>query len=282
MQQPNLKQGSPEWHEFRRNHIGGSDAAVCVQQSPYMTPYDLYLEKIGLGTNRSINSYMQKGIDLEEPARKAFEETMGVSVFPTVRKSQKVHFMAASLDGLDIDGKIAVEIKCPSNMTYHQMALDGQVPEHHMPQLQHQISVLGLDGIYFFSYTPTSNAIVEVKKDDNYIKNLIEKERIFWDHVTKKEPPPLTEKDYLYCESNEWKELTDEWKQLCILEDRKEEIRKRLIILSGQKNAKGHGVTLTRVHRKGSIEYNSIPELKLIDLEKYRKPPIESWRLTVN
>jgi putative phage-type endonuclease len=282
MQQVNLKQRSPEWYEFRRNHIGGSDAAVCLGESPYMSAHELYLEKLGLGKPKQVNSYMQQGIDLEEPARSAFENIMGISVFPVCRKSRHTDFMMASLDGLDMDEKIAVEIKCPSNMTYHQMALDGQVPDHHMPQLQHQLSVLGLDVVYFFSYTLSSHAIVEVKRDEKYIKNLIEKEKAFWDYVLKKEPPPLTEKDYVFCESPEWKELTDEWRTLSDLEDRKEVIRNRLIAIAGEKNAKGNGCTLTKVHRKGNVVYSKIEYLKTIDLEPYRSPPVESWRLSMN
>jgi|SRR6185295_5479222 len=282
MQQPNLRQRSPEWHEFRQKHIGGSDAITCMGDYRYATPYQLYLEKLGLSSPRRITSAMQNGIDNEEPARRAFENLMGISVFPVVRKSRTVDFMMSSLDGLDMDEKIAVEIKCPSDMTYHQMALDGKVPDHHMPQLQHQISVLGLDGIYFFSYTATSSAVVEVKRDENYIRNLIEKERIFWEYVTKEEAPPLTDKDYVYCESNEWKELTEEWKRLSDLEERKEIVRKQLIAIAGDKNAKGNGCTLTKVYRKGNIPYSKIPEVKKLDLEAHRGPPIESWRLSIN
>jgi putative phage-type endonuclease len=281
MQQPNLRQGTAEWHEFRQKHIGGSDAAICLGESQYMTPYQLYLEKIGLGKPRQINSAMQNGIDLEEPARRAFEQSIGVSVFPVVRKSRTIDFMIASMDGLDMDEKIAVEIKCPMNMIYHQMALDGEVPAHHMPQLQHQMSVLNLESIYFFSYTVSTHKAILVRKDENYIKNIIEKETEFWNYVDKKEAPPLSEKDYAYCDSTEWKELTEEWKQLNDLEERKEAIRKRLISIAGDRNAKGNGITLTKVYRKGVIPYSTIPEIKKLNLEPHRNPPSESWRLTI-
>ncbi len=283
MQQLNYVQGSEEWHTFRNKHIGSSDAAVCVLGLHYeTTPYMLYMQKMGKAEPKKTTSAMYNGKVNEEPARRCFEDQLGVSVFPTVRESRTTHFMAASLDGLDIDEKVAVEIKCPvnENSTYHQMALQGQVPEHHMPQLQHQISVLELERIYFFSYTQSSNAIVEVKRDETYIKNMIQKETIFWEHVDKKNPPPLTEKDYLYCDTNEWKELTDEWIQLDYLEDRKEQIRRRLIEIAGQKNTKGNGVTVSKTQRKGNVVYSEIPYLKTIDLDQYRSPPTEIWRIT--
>lgn len=44
-----LSQGTPEWHEWRKNGIGGSDATVVEGISPYRTPRQLFYEKKGLG-----------------------------------------------------------------------------------------------------------------------------------------------------------------------------------------------------------------------------------------
>lgn len=277
-----MKQRVPEWHEFRRNHIGSSDASICLGDYRYKTPYQLYLEKIGLGEPEPISAPMQRGLDLEEEARMQFERVTGHAVFPTVRTHKDIEWMSASLDGLSIDGDIAVELKCPSNPLYHEMAMDGVLPEHHMPQLQHQMEVLGLQDIYFFSYTVTSYGIIIVKRSQNFIDDIKHKEKAFWECVTSKKPPSLTEKDYVFCDSNEWKELTDEWKQLCDLDDKKERVRKRLLEISGKRNAKGNGITLTKVFSKGKVAYDHIPVLQNLDLEPYRNPPSESFRITVN
>ena len=42
-----VRQGSPEWHDFRRSHIGSSDAPIIAGESPYQSPLDLYVRKLG-------------------------------------------------------------------------------------------------------------------------------------------------------------------------------------------------------------------------------------------
>ena len=75
-----------------------------------------------------------------------------------------------------------------------------------------------------------------------------------------------------------WKKA-NRYNQLSILigayEKEKSVIKDDLTILSEGKNCQGAGVTLTKVERKGGIDYSSIPELKDIDLEKYRKKSSE-------
>lgn len=63
-----LEYDSPEWHEFRKTHIGGSDAAVLLGISPWKTVTELYDEKMGLiqPKNLSKKSYVQYGKKAEE------------------------------------------------------------------------------------------------------------------------------------------------------------------------------------------------------------------------
>jgi hypothetical protein len=73
--------------------------------------------------------------------------------------------------------------------------------------------------------------------------------------------------------------LTESIKEL---QKQEEELRKELIFLSGESNSKGAGISLCQVVRKGSVDYSKIPELKEVDLDKYRKDSISSWRITCN
>lgn len=43
-----LEYGSEEWNEYRKTHIGGSDASVILGVNPWKTPTALYDEKTGL------------------------------------------------------------------------------------------------------------------------------------------------------------------------------------------------------------------------------------------
>jgi len=69
--------------------------------------------------------------------------------------------------------------------------------------------------------------------------------------------------------------------QLESLENKKEILRNRLIQMSQEKDSKGFGVFVTKVQRKGTIDYSSIPELKGVDLEKYRKCSSEYWKISI-
>jgi hypothetical protein len=44
----------------------------------------------------------------------------------------------------------------------------------------------------------------------------------------------------------------------------------------------GAGVKVIRKFNRGRICYDSIPEISQMNLEEYRKPPSESWMITVD
>jgi predicted phage-related endonuclease len=43
-----LVQGSAEWHAHRRTHRNASETPVVLGQSPWLTPYQLWQQKLGL------------------------------------------------------------------------------------------------------------------------------------------------------------------------------------------------------------------------------------------
>src|SRR5689334_6309347 len=139
-----LLQNTSEWLEMRRNKIGASDAPVIMGVSPWKTPFQLWEEKLGIGKEKETTASMRRGIDMEEEARQKFEELTGHIVFPKVMFHPDYEYLMASLDGIDMDHKVAVEIKCPGRED-HECAMDGVVPEKYKPQLQHQLEVTGLD-----------------------------------------------------------------------------------------------------------------------------------------
>ena len=123
-----LIQQSNEWLELRKNKIGASDAPVIMHVSPWKTPYQLWEEKLGLKESFS-SSAMKRGLEMEESARKAFEKETGLVVFPQVLFHKEHEWMMASLDGIDIEGKNIVEIKCPGKVD-HEIALSRRSISH--------------------------------------------------------------------------------------------------------------------------------------------------------
>lgn len=278
-----LQQGTPEWVEMRNNYIGGSDAPVIMNASPWKTRYQLMEEKLGLSKPFQSQA-MKRGIEMEENARSHFEKLTGYVVFPTVVISKKRPWQMASMDGLTIEKDTAVEIKCPGAED-HQLAEKGKVPEHYFPQLQHQMEVCDLDIMFYFSFDGKNGKILEVKRDQSYIDLMNEEEKKFWDLRQKNEMPELSERDFIEMNGIEWRSISDKWKDVYLrlkqIEKEEENLREELIKMSDNRNSRGNGVSLTRYLAKGSVDYHSIPQIKGIDLEAYRKPSSVRWRTSI-
>lgn len=278
-----LIQGTEEWLEFRKSMIGASDAPVIMGVSPWKTPNQLWEEKLGL-REPCINAAMRRGTEMEEEARKAFEEKTGHTVFPSVLLHSEKSWMMASVDGIDMEGKIIVEIKCPGKVD-HEIALSGEVPEKYYPQLQHIMYVASVDKIYYFSYSMNSSIVLEVRKNEKYIREMLDREEEFYRCLQHLEAPKLQERDFVQKNDDLWMQASQRYKEvqklLLSLKEEEDFLRQTLVCMSGKCNVMGNGIKLTKVLRKGSVDYSKIPELEGVDLEKYRKEKVESWRIQV-
>lgn len=274
---------TPEDLKLRKNYIGGSDAPVIMEVSPWTTPYELWQNKLGLIPDFEGNEYTQEGIRKEPIARREFEKLTGLMMFPERRFSKEFEFMMATLDGISLDGKYAVEIKCPGEVD-HEKALNNIVPEKYYAQLQHQICVLGLPMIFYFSFNGKENKLIEVPRDDAYISTLTGKEAKFFEMIKNLNPPELSPRDFNKRDDTKWLEKAVQWQkiqdELHAIQEAEKNLRQELIELSDGKSTIGGGVRLTKVIRKGNVDYTAIPGINELNLEVYRKEPIQSWRLS--
>lgn len=285
-------QRSKAWHEFRRNHIGSSDAPVIMGVSPWKSPLELYHEKIA--PNRAEiapNRAMQRGVELEPLALAKFEAETGYLMTPRVMTDFFTPWRSASLDGYEIEGKCAVEIKCPGKAD-HDLALKGQVPEKYFPQLQHIMEVCKLSEMYYMSYVSDSDfTIFTVKKDYDYTDKLLQAESEFWQRIQDRNPPEPTDRDSTEISSEEWASLSNQYAGVCALEKDyksklesiesiKDEIKDKLVSLSNNKSAYGSGIKLSKVTRRGHFDYAAIQNAVGFDLEPFRKQSTEYWKIS--
>lgn len=274
-----MEQGTKEWLEFRKNHVGASDAPVIMRKSPWKTPYQLWQQKLSLAEDKPSNFAMERGNDLEPIARKALEEKLGMPLATKVRLHNRRSWMMASLDAISFDESIVAEIKCPGKDD-HEIALSGHVPEKYFPQLQHQIEVCGVDMVYYFSFHGQENALLKVYRDDQYIKQLINEEEKFFECMSNFEAPELTPQDFTFQTNGRWVQLATRLQEIKSIKAEEEEIKKELIAMANGQNSRGAGVQLTKCVRRGNVDYGKIPELQNVDLEAYRKKTIEYWRFS--
>lgn len=275
---------SLNWHKWRSEGIGSSDAAVVLKISAYDTPFSLWEKKVNKTISQG-NYATEHGKNMEPHALKWFESEIGAVLFDNVcRENKEKPWIRATIDGLDIDEKIAVELKCPLSRAKHEdFKTVRKVPDLYYPQVQHQMHVLGLDGMFFASFYNGEGEYIEVERDEKFIANMVKEEEKFWNCVVTKTPPPLTDLDY--------EEMDDEWikvaqsrmglrENIKLLEEKDEELKKTLIQLSRGRNSKGGGLRFTKSEVKGNVDYRAIPELFGVNLDIYRKNPYEKWQLS--
>jgi putative phage-type endonuclease len=279
-----MEQQTKEWHELRKQKIGASDAPAIMGVSPWKTKLQLWEEKVGLRESNYKSQWMERGIKLEEAARKSFMLMTGIDVAPSIVISKEYDFMMASLDGLSQNGRDAVEIKCPG-ANDHALALLGIIPDKYLPQLQHQMIVCELDSIYYFSFDGQNGTLIKVKRDDIYCNGMIENEKDFFRRIKEFQPPEATEKDYARVDCPNAIAKAQRIKQLKAqaneLQKEADMLLDELTSETGFQSCDFGGVCkLSKVIRKGAISYSDIPELKVIDLEQYRKQPSTFMRLS--
>ncbi len=276
-----LTQGTPAWHTWRKNIIGGSDASA-VMGCGFMTANQLYLNKLGLWEPVT-TARMTRGHELEAQAREICSDMLGMSLKPMCVEHDKRSWQAASLDGIDDKHSVIVEIKTGGDAALER-AKNGVIPDYHRCQIQHQLEVTGLDKCIYFFFDGKNGYPIDVYRDTKYITQLNEAEERFWNNLQDFVAPPLSGKDYETHESEVRLKLAQEWLEvngsLSALEKREKELREALIADAGERNTIGGGIKILMSGRAGSVDYKAIPELKKVCLEDYRKPAVKFFRVT--
>jgi putative phage-type endonuclease len=281
----NIKQGTPEWREFRNDKIGSSHASAIMGMNPWMSPLQCW-ESIISKESKEPNAAMIRGNQLEPVAREMVNADYASSLTsekfqPIVAQHDTFDWMIASLDGWN--GHSVLEIKCPGERD-HADAKAGNIPEHYIPQLQHQLMVTGAKYGNYFSFDGKDGVMILFERDEVFISQLMEEEHAFYQSLLSFTPPEATDRDIveitdpiLLKQAENYRRLQE---QIYLMQDDLENIRKDLIKGTSAPRAKIGSLKISKVIRKGAIDYASIPILQTMDLEVYRKKPVESWRIT--
>ena len=181
-----LIQGSPEWLEFRKSHLGASDAGTIMGLNPWSTSLQLWQEKC-LGWTKDVNDAMRRGTNMEEKARDAYSIQTGRLVSPAVGTCEVHAFISASFDGISSDYAHAVEIKC--GKASHKQAQKGIIPDYYYAQCQQQMYVAGLQLMDYWSFDGKEGILISVVRDNQFITKLVDNLIEFWNRVQSNTPP---------------------------------------------------------------------------------------------
>lgn len=278
-----MDQGSEKWHELRLTGIGASESAAVLGICPYKTPYALWEIKTGrVEENKENNLAMHRGNEYE-PRIRAFYETMAGDDFPpTLVQHKSYPFIRASLDGYNAENKIVLEIKYQGSKN-HEDTKKGIIRPHHFAQIQHQIFVTDAVRADYCSFDGKTHHTVQVLPDVEYCKKLLKALLHFWGLVETDTPPPLTERDYQKVKDKDLTLLLNKWKRvskkMSALEEEEAALRKNILSKVDHPRMIGAGVRIQKIERVGAIDYKKIEVLQGLDMEKYRKDPVVSWRI---
>lgn len=178
-----------KWLCYRKNGIGGSDAAAVCGMNPYSSPLQVYYDKTGKEIPGGDKESMRQGRDLEDYVARRFMEKTGLKV----RRANAIYYdehrpyMLADADRLVVGEKAGLECKTVSPYQADCWA-DGGVPLHYQIQCYHYMSVFGADKWYIAALVFGREFLIrEITYDQEIIGNIRQMEQVFWqDHVQKR------------------------------------------------------------------------------------------------
>lgn len=293
MKEINLIQGTPEWHSWRKNGVGGSDAAVVLHNSPYTSLYDLYALKTGHTKPEEPSSGKQfifaKGLETEALVRPILEARIGCPLPPACGEHEEFPILRASLDGFNAERNIAAEIKLVGQAAF-EMAQEGMIPPHYYDQCQHNLLVTGAETLFYACATAFDGnneekiAVVEMKPDKTWQDKYLPAVSDFWARVERLDPPPKTPpmQGTIIVENEGLRALASRYAtlkaQALRIENEIEEVGTQLkSVVAPNTDGKYYfldtNISITAYKREGNIQYAKIPEVKNLPqetLEKYR------------
>jgi putative phage-type endonuclease len=181
--------------------IGGSDVAAVCGLSKYKSAYELWYEKTGeSAADESVSESAYWGNVLEPVIRAEFIKRTGytVSTVPAVLQHPEHEFMLANIDGIvhTNEGDFIFEAKTANAFLIDEWSSCDYVPYPYQLQVQHYMSVTGLQGAYIAALVGGNQFCCRfIKRDDALIEMLIKLERQFWQYVLDDTAPPVDGSD---------------------------------------------------------------------------------------
>ncbi len=282
----NLIQGSNEWRAWRKGKVTASMIAAIMNLDPWTTPLQEYNRQL-LGEEISDNEFMKHGRDTEEEARQWLNKYCGAEYRPICMEHDSIYWLACSLDAWDENSSIkGGELKCPKKRI-EQLANIYEIPVHYYPQVQCQMFIAEQDEWRFLLYSKESQDGIPlvVKRDDLFIEKMLISIKAFYDRLNAFDPPdPIDGRDVEILDDPDATNALSLFKinkgVIDSLEKENEALKQLIIDKANGKSVKIGNTKVTKVITKGRVDYASIPEIKEMDVEPFRKPNTTSWRIS--
>jgi len=188
-----IPQGSQSWLQWRKTIISATDSGSILNVNPYCDAMELRLRKLGYIPEKEITPAMLRGIEMEPLARDFFHRNnLDLHFTPAVIESSEYSFLGASLDGITVDNKSIIEIKCGEKS--FEEASNNIIPNFYMSQMQHALIVTRSEICYYFAFNGKNGITIEVLPDPDFEEHYVPLAEQFWMDLIFKEPEIFKEK----------------------------------------------------------------------------------------
>lgn len=283
------EQGSEAWKQLRLQCVTATDIACIVGASTYLTPYELWEQKIGLKEPQKENEGMRIGKKNEEKIRQWANEKFECDFQPDVVIHPEMPFVLASLDGIDYAKEIVLEAKVVNEELFEKIVA-GHVPYGFYVQIQVQLECTGFKKAYLVAYNPKLDdfSFLVITWDEKKCREFLSAASAFKFCIDNLISPSLGDEDYVTIEENdEMAQMIEQYKEarhlLTVFEDIENKLKKEIVERSGKRNTKGYGLRITKIKKKGNVDYETLfvdHEIDKSTLEKYRKPDTEYFKIS--
>ena len=198
---------SKEWVHARQHYLGGSEVAAALGESPWTTPFQLWLVKTGRKEPIMSTPVMELGHLLEPMIAEKFTQTTGLKLrnISDAYQHPEHSFLRGNIDRQILssdkhEGPGVLEIK--STTSYRLKNEAGLYPEEWDYQIQHYLMLTGYEYGYIFTFERDTGIFHEpilIKRDETFIQENTERIIQWWTlHIEKDiAPEPVNNEDLL-------------------------------------------------------------------------------------
>ena len=285
----NLEQGTHEWLAYRLNGVGGSDIASIIEaDGAFKNRKEVLMEK--LGQTKELTEYQKTifkdGHEWESLVRDRLNQ-QGFNFIPAVVESTVDPRFFASLDGMDVEREILLEVKSVTNMDRFKAYCEN-IPAHYVAQVQWQMFCTGYNHTMVAFVCQGEVAVKEVAPDFDLQSKLVVEATAFLQELDGIKagtmPAPVQQistpdMERLFALKSASAEAS---KALDALDAQIKELAEKILADHQATHVQSPFLTVQWCEREGAVDYKKIPELVNIDLNQYRKKGTKYLKVTLN
>lgn len=284
-----LKQNTPEWHQWRAQGLGASDIPALYGKHPTMSEYKLWLLKTGQVEYKEINAKSLEYGHIEE--KKAIEHirnchnfstsVLGIErgdIFSACIEHAKYPHLRCSIDAYCPNLQWIFQIKSPFGLDNKSITIYNHIPEYWIIQMQAEEAMAKShypeikNHLYLWRGENEDPTLIPLESDLALQADMIQKANHWWQHhVVMGNPVPP---DTIYLSQEEVKNklsLYEEYQHTAKQIDAQKRALKCEIeaFLDGQSNYHTETHQIIRTSPRTSYDFNAMRR-DGIDLSKYR------------